>query len=79
MSETTTTMPDPVDLVRDVGALLFGPHWQRELAKALGVSERNMRRWVAGEARPPEDISARLLALIDARIVALHTVRLRLM
>jgi hypothetical protein len=79
MSETTTATPNPMDIVRDVGVLLFGPHWQRELAKALGVSDRNVRRWVSGEAKPPEDIGPRLLALIDARIVDLHTVRLRLM
>jgi hypothetical protein len=75
----TAVHADPMDLVRDVGAALYGPRWQRELARALGVSERAVRRWVGNEAAPPADIEPRLRVLIDARIVELHTLRLRLM
>jgi DNA-binding transcriptional regulator YiaG len=50
------------------GEALYGPHWQRELARALGVNERTMRRWVAGETNPPESIQKELTALIGERI-----------
>lgn len=68
-----------IDLLRDVGPTLYGPRWQSELGRQLGFSDRAVRRWLTGEVKPPEDIAARLLALVDARIVELHTVRLRLM
>ena len=36
----TTTFPD-------YGAALYGSRWQTDLAEALGVSDRTVRRWVA--------------------------------
>lgn len=29
---------------------------QRKAAKDLGVNERTMRRWIAGDAKPPESV-----------------------
>lgn len=54
------------------GEALFGPRFQRELAEALGVNERTMRRWVAGDTEPPEAIRAELEALARSRIKALE-------
>lgn len=42
-------MPD----IHAIGRALYGRAWQRDLAEALGVSERTVRRWVAGQAPPP--------------------------
>ena len=42
-------MPD----LHTVGRALYGRAWQRDLADALGVSERTVRRWVAGQPPPP--------------------------
>ncbi len=39
-------------LLRRVGVALFGPRWQSALAIDLDVSDRTMRRWVAGDAIP---------------------------
>lgn len=50
-----------------VGEALYGPRFQRELAEALGVNERTMRRWVAGEFEPPDSLKADLLRLLKER------------
>jgi hypothetical protein len=50
------------------GEALFGPRFQRELAEALGVNERTMRRWIAGDTQPPASIEGELNALVRARI-----------
>lgn len=39
-----------------LGQALYGPHWVKPLALALGVSERTMRYWAAGEREPPPGI-----------------------
>ena len=49
------------------GEALYGPRFQRELAAALGVNERTMRRWVAGDTKPPESLKADLLHLLKNR------------
>jgi hypothetical protein len=35
-----------------IGNALYGPRWQTPLAEALGVSDRTVRRWVAGQPVP---------------------------
>lgn len=46
------------DLLRSAGEALYGPRWQTELARALGVSDRTVRRWVAGATPvPPEALT----------------------
>lgn len=54
------------DLVK-YGEALFGPRFQRELAEALEVNERTMRRWIAGDTEPPDGIKADLLRLLKER------------
>lgn len=68
-------MTDPMKPVRAAGECLFGPLWQREMGKALGVRDRQVRRWVAGEASLPDDIGPRLRKLIDKRLAQLRAVR----
>lgn len=36
-------------LLVQAGEALYGPRWQTDMANALGVSDRTMRRWVANE------------------------------
>jgi len=50
-----------------VGEALYGPRFQRELAEALNVNERTMRRWVAGDFEPPDSLKADLLRLLKER------------
>ena len=65
----------PIDHVRAVGLVLYGEQWQRALAGDLKVSDRAVRRWVAGDANPPEDIAPRLRALLDKRMLKMREVR----
>ena len=57
--------------LEQVGKALYGPRWQTYLAQDLGITDRQMRRWVSGETTEPEDLPERLEALVRARIKAL--------
>ena len=54
-------------LLHNVGAALYGPRWQSELARALGVSDRTVRRWAAGTHPIPAGLYLELLRLCSAR------------
>lgn len=41
-----------LDLLRRTGEALYGERWQSALARALGVSDRRVRAWAAGEGEP---------------------------
>ncbi len=55
------------DLMCKCGEALYGPRWQRELAAALDVDERTMRRWVAGDSPVPDGVNVDLLRLLTER------------
>lgn len=57
----------PAELVATVGEALFGPRWQTDLAGALGVSDRTMRRWAAGTDVPRVDVLTDLRRLVLSR------------
>lgn len=52
------------DDLQRMGLLLFGSCWQSDLAEALGVSDRTVRRWRTGAAVPDGVVAdiARLIA-----------------
>ncbi len=54
-------------LLRETGEALYGPRWQSELARELGVADRTVRRWAAGAHPMPDDIAAELVALCSER------------
>ena len=60
------------------GAALYGPRWQTDLARALDVSDRSMRRWVAGQNAVPDGLRPVLARLVAERIEELRTVHARL-
>lgn len=62
------------DLLRSVGAALYGPRWQSEVARDLGVSFRSVNRWLALDAMP-SDIPDRLRPIVRARIISLEAAR----
>lgn len=45
-----------------IGRALYGPEWQTPLADALGVADRTVRRWVAGDSAIPDGVAAALTA-----------------
>jgi len=59
----------------DVGEALYGPRWQNELARNLGVADRTVRRWVAGDAPIPGGVWAELSALITEKEITLRGLR----
>lgn len=54
-------------LLHDAGAALYGPRWQSDLARAIGVSDRTMRRWAAGDGAPPAGVWADIHRLLAER------------
>lgn len=43
-------------IIKRAGEALFGNQWQTPLAEALGVSDRTMRRWAAGDTPVPRGV-----------------------
>ena len=55
------------DLLRRVGAALYGQHWHSELAHTLGVNRRTVQRWEAGASPIPPILPRNLARLVAAR------------
>ncbi len=62
-------------LLRESGEALYGSRWQSELARALGVADRTVRRWAAGEWAVPPNVGQELRALLKAHGSAIAAVR----
>lgn len=58
--------------LRRAGALLLGDQWQRPLARALGVSDRLVRRWAAGDRPVPAWVVEEMMGLLQERQRALN-------
>ncbi len=56
-----------------IGEALYGPRWQTELARALGVSDRTIRYWLAGTPIPAR-VYGDLLAICCERRCGLSQV-----
>jgi len=62
-------MKKELDLLERIGQALYGDRWQRQLARALGVSDRTVRRWVIHESDIPWSfLNEKLPALFKARM-----------
>lgn len=46
-----------------IGQALYGPQWQSAIARDLAVSDRTIRRWVAGTSNIPPGILGELKAV----------------
>lgn len=49
------------------GRLLCGDRWQSDLARALGVGDRRVREWMAGDRRVPPGVWVDIAALMRER------------
>ena len=65
-------------LLVECGEALFGPRWQSELARELAVSDRTVRRWVAGTSEVPAGLYVDLLRLTQERAALLDALAPRL-
>lgn len=66
---------DRVQLLRRLGAGLYGRQWQTALAADLAVGDRTLRRWVAGDWPIPSAAWPRFLGLVEDREVVLRALR----
>jgi len=67
------------DLLREVGEALYGSRWQSDLARALGVTDRTVRRWAAGEWQPAPAAWDAIIDLLKARGKAMAMLRRKLL
>ena len=65
-------------LLLDCGEALYGAQWQTAIARDLGVSDRTVRRWVAGSADLPVGVYVDLLRLTQERAARLDALAPRL-
>ena len=49
-----------IQKLKMIGMVMFGEQWQSAIAKKLGVNDRTVRRWVAGEIQINQNIFADL-------------------
>lgn len=66
--------PSATDMLAHVGQALYGERWPHPLAKALGKHNRQIWRYINGEAAlaPDHEIFAAALALLSERQLALN-------
>lgn len=67
-------MSTALSLLVKSGEALYGPRFQSELARDLGVADRTMRRWIAGDTAIPAGVYADLRRLIKERRLLLSQV-----
>lgn len=65
-------------LLKDAGEALYGPRWQTELARDLGMSERHMRRLVSGASDLTPGMAMEIWRLAEERASDLDDVIRRL-
>jgi len=72
MDHMTEKIPNAQRLAQ-IGEVLYGKRWQRQLAEALGKDEAQIRRWIKGQSvlddtviEQAEDIGHARRAEIDA-------------
>ena len=58
-------------LIAAVGEALYGSRWHSELARALGVTYRTVRRWEVGDSQVPAGVYAELLERVKIHAAAL--------
>lgn len=59
---------------RKSGEVLFGPRWQTDIARALGVNSRRVRQWIKGERPLPDTIDRDIIKLLENRKLKIETV-----
>ena len=62
------------ELLRATGRALYGERFQSELAEALAINRRTIRRWLNGEDEPRSGIWVDLARLVAERSAELRDV-----
>ena len=61
----------PAELLAEIATALYGAQFQRALAIDLNVSDRQVRRWLAGQFDPPAGVWRDLVRICLNRRAAL--------
>jgi hypothetical protein len=59
------------DQLAGIGRALYGELWQAEMARALGVADRSIRRWLAGDRAVGAGVAEDLATICATRGQAL--------
>ena len=62
-------------LLIECGEALYGPRWQSEMARDLGVNKRTIGRWLSGVSAVPAGLRNDLRKLVGARAELLMKIR----
>lgn len=65
-------------LLVEAGEALYGPRWQSDLARDLGVSIRTMQRWAVRTTDEPQGLHVELLRLTHKRAAVLAALASRI-
>jgi hypothetical protein len=57
--------------LQKIGEACFGPTWQSALAREIGVGDRQVRQWVAGDRIIPAEAERKIVVLVRHRATAL--------
>jgi hypothetical protein len=66
---------DHREMLRQAGEALYGERWQSELSRAIGVSDRTMRRWISDPYEIPGGVWNDIQQLLLERVVAIDRLR----
>jgi predicted transcriptional regulator len=66
------------DTLAAAAAAIYGDYWQSALARDLGVADRTVRRWLAGDSPIPEGVAGELAERLRARVQELVEIMGRL-
>ncbi len=59
---------ETTEMLASAGRALYGDDkWQAPFARALGVSQRTLQRWLAGQGEPHPDVLRRAHGLLTER------------
>jgi hypothetical protein len=50
------------------GRALYGQRWQTSLAQDLGVADRTLRRWLAGDSSIPDGVESEVHRILESRL-----------
>lgn len=73
--EPQTMITGETDVLRAAGLALYGDNWQSPMSRALGVSDRTVRRWAGGQSAVPKDCWPQIEQLLSNRIATIATIR----
>ena len=65
-------------LLVEAGEALYGSRWQSDMSRALGVSDRTVRRWVADSSAVPAGVYLDLLRITQEHAGALDALEQRI-